>query len=376
MELLEAKYGFYCPVYTPIALGVLEDQRGNVVLSAAHPSVQDYLQQARQDLKLPRDRDRRVIALAALEVFYKPFDPAHWLLWGRREAPIVGALIDKLVLKVKNQAIYHGNAWNGSDTMLFTLGTQRHPDWINAVKSRSPWFEKIVAPGETWWAKEKKIRSGASRPTTRSATRPTRRVTRAKAAEDAAAKATAGTSDPPRKRTRAAAAAATNAEAGPSTSTPVAPRTGLRSRKPAQVAQPMASTPELSRTISSESTPTLATPPSGPAMSSPRIISRPTQLVTDSRDISPGSTTTAVEVIPMDPRGKGKASALELTGVTKKGKGRAAARVIAKPAPTTVSTRPSRVKTPTAKAALGKRKADPDSELAAPAPRRKSAKRA
>ncbi|KAL1741853.1 hypothetical protein HDZ31DRAFT_44535 [Schizophyllum fasciatum] len=377
MKALEAKFGYYIPTYHTIAPGVLEDERGNVVLSAAHPAVQEYLRRAREDLQLPRNYDARVMALAALEVFGHPKDPAHWLLWGRREAPIMGRLLDKLILKAKHQTIYSRQGWNGADSRLFTLSTQRHPDWITTLREEMPWFDQLVAPGEAWWAKEKKIRSGASRPTTRSATRPTRRVTRAKAAEDAAAVATTTRADdePPRKRTRATAA---QAKAGPSTpnTTPIAPpRTRQRARQPAASSSDRnASTPELSRTISSESTPTLATPPSAPAMSSPRIISRPTQPGADSRDISPGSVTTAVEVIPMDPKGKGKAAPAS-AAEAKQSKGRAAPRVIATPTPT--STRPLRAKTQTAKAAvLGKRKADADSELAAPQPRRKTAKRA
>ncbi|KAL1698861.1 hypothetical protein EV121DRAFT_274125 [Schizophyllum commune] len=379
MAALEAKYGYYTPIYETNAVGVLQDQRGNVVLSAAHPAVQDYLHEARITLKLPHNYDSRVVALAALETFYHPLDPAHWLLWGRREAPTIGKLLDKLVLKDNSKAIYHGSSWIGSDSMLFTLSTLHHPDWISKVKREAPWYDQIVAPGEEWWAKEKKIRSGASRPTTRSATRPTRRVTRAKAAEDAAAAAAAApaTAEPPRKRTRAAAGTKANAVAGPSTTTTPAakPRTRQRVRE-APVASGSghsASTPELSRTVSSESTSTLATPPSAPTMSSPRIISRPTQPSADSRDISPGSVTTAVEVIPMDPKGKGKATSTDSAAEPKQTKGRATPRVIATP----TNTRPSRAKTQTAKAAtLGKRKAaDADTELAAPPPRRKAAKR-
>ena len=284
------------------------------------------------------------------------------------------------LVKDESKAIHHRSSWIGSDSMLFTLSTLHHPDWISKVKREAPWYDQIVAPGEEWWAKEKKIRSGASRPTTRSATRPTRRVTRAKAAEDAAAAATAApaNAEPPRKRPRAAAAVKSNAVAGPSsTTTPAAkPRTRQRVRE-APVASGSghsASTPELSRTVSSESTPTLATPPAAPTMASPRIISRPTQPTADSRDISPGSVTTAVEVIPMDPKGKGKATSTDSAAEPKQTKGRAAPRVIATPA----STRSSRAKTQTAKAAtLGKRKAaDADTELAAPPPRRKAAKRA
>ena len=73
-------YSTTLPTRTQISPGIFTDGR-NLVFSSAHPEVQGLLAAARSTLTLPKPSSEVIFALSALEVFYKPADPVHWLFW-------------------------------------------------------------------------------------------------------------------------------------------------------------------------------------------------------------------------------------------------------------------------------------------------------
>jgi len=75
-----SSYSSAVPVLKQLSPGVWTDGK-DTLLSAALPEVQELLAAARSRLSLPKASSELIFTLAALEVFYKPADPAHWLFW-------------------------------------------------------------------------------------------------------------------------------------------------------------------------------------------------------------------------------------------------------------------------------------------------------
>jgi len=78
-----------------VAPGVLADG----VLTAMLPDVKDFLAEAAiappACPQLPTDQ--RVLALAALSVFYKPLHPAHWVFWNREQKKATAAIVQSVL---------------------------------------------------------------------------------------------------------------------------------------------------------------------------------------------------------------------------------------------------------------------------------------
>lgn len=69
------------PQWVQIEPGVWSDGSASV-LSATYPQVKGFLTRAREEMKLPPSPSEVIFVLAALEVFYRPGDPVHWMFWG------------------------------------------------------------------------------------------------------------------------------------------------------------------------------------------------------------------------------------------------------------------------------------------------------
>ena len=78
--LSSTKYPTSVPARTQISPGVWSDGKDRV-FSSAYPAVQQLLKEARATLKQPVAPNEIVFSLAALDVFYKPNDAAHWIFW-------------------------------------------------------------------------------------------------------------------------------------------------------------------------------------------------------------------------------------------------------------------------------------------------------
>lgn len=86
-------------IVTPaqVAPGVL----ANGVLTVMLPAVREFLGAAAQAPpaapELPRDN--RILALAALAVFYRPMHPAHWVFWNKEQKKRTAAVVQSVLGK-------------------------------------------------------------------------------------------------------------------------------------------------------------------------------------------------------------------------------------------------------------------------------------
>lgn len=115
----QSKYANLLPRRTQIEPGVWSDGRDRV-LSATCPSVQAFLNSARASMRLPPASSDSVFALAALDVFYRVDDPAHWLFWNDERKYQTAEIVSRISLH-RPQLIHSRVAWNGTPEYLFIL---------------------------------------------------------------------------------------------------------------------------------------------------------------------------------------------------------------------------------------------------------------
>ena len=89
------QYSTQIPLMVQISPGIWSD--GNrKVMSANHPDVKAFIADARRNLKLPVPPSEIVFVLAALEVFYKPGDPIHWLFWSDDKKYVTAEVVTRI----------------------------------------------------------------------------------------------------------------------------------------------------------------------------------------------------------------------------------------------------------------------------------------
>ncbi|KXN85321.1 hypothetical protein AN958_11421 [Leucoagaricus sp. SymC.cos] len=139
--LASTKYPTSVPDRTQISPGVWSDGNDRV-FSSAYPAVQDMLKEARATLKQPVTSNEVIFTLAALEVFYKPGDPAHWIFWSDEKKHQTAEVVTRIALH-QPPLIRTPVAWNGSSEYLYILanhhGTSHRP-----VYESQPWYQKLV----------------------------------------------------------------------------------------------------------------------------------------------------------------------------------------------------------------------------------------
>ena len=88
-----------------VAPGVLADG----VLTAMLPDVKDFLAEAAiAPPACPQfPTDERVLALAALSVFYKPLHPAHWVFWNREQKKATAAIVQSVLGQYSSHLSVH-----------------------------------------------------------------------------------------------------------------------------------------------------------------------------------------------------------------------------------------------------------------------------
>ncbi|KAG6813560.1 hypothetical protein H0H92_009952 [Tricholoma furcatifolium] len=116
-HLYTSKYEI--PTRREIEPGVWSDGK-DLVFSAAHPAVQEFLASARRTLSLPVPPSELIFALAALEVFYSWRDPVHWMFWSDEKKAATAAVVNRIALRTP-QVIRSKVAWNGEAEYLFIL---------------------------------------------------------------------------------------------------------------------------------------------------------------------------------------------------------------------------------------------------------------
>lgn len=160
--LASTNYPTSVPTRTQTSPGVWSDGKDRV-FSSAYPAVQLLLQEARATLKQPTSPNDIIFSLAALDVFYKPADPAHWIFWSDEKklqtAEVVSRIARKLLLSLlkprcetsspivtavrQPPLIRTSVAWNGTSEYLYILANQHGSSYRHAYEDQ-PWFRRLV----------------------------------------------------------------------------------------------------------------------------------------------------------------------------------------------------------------------------------------
>ncbi|KAG1751545.1 uncharacterized protein EDB91DRAFT_1078307 [Suillus paluster] len=138
------KQSFESIVHTlQVAPGIL----ANGVLTVMLPAVREFLSAAaRAPPAAPElPSDTRVLALAALAVFYRPLHPAHWVFWNKEQKKRTAAVVQS-VLDTTPTPIISPIGWIATQDNLWILGSLQHA--YSSALSSQPWYTAYV-PSES-----------------------------------------------------------------------------------------------------------------------------------------------------------------------------------------------------------------------------------
>lgn len=139
--LASTNYPTSVPTRIQISPGVWSDGKDRV-FSSTYPPVQHVLHEARATLKQPTSSNEVVFALAALDVFYKPADPAHWVFWSDEKKQQTAEVVSRIALQ-QPPLIRTSVAWNGTSEYLYILANQHGSSYRHAYEDQ-PWFRRLV----------------------------------------------------------------------------------------------------------------------------------------------------------------------------------------------------------------------------------------
>ncbi|KAH7924633.1 hypothetical protein BV22DRAFT_1195792 [Leucogyrophana mollusca] len=124
-----------------VAPGVLADG----VLTTALPLVQNFLAAAARAPPAcpPLPMDKRVLALAALSVFYRPLHPAHWVFWNKEQKRTTAAIV-QAVLDTTPTPIISPIGWIAIPENLWILSSMQIA--YSGALASVPWYTTYVPP--------------------------------------------------------------------------------------------------------------------------------------------------------------------------------------------------------------------------------------
>lgn len=95
VSLFPSSYSTQLPRRWQVSPGVWTDGQ-STLYSPALPEVQKLLADARESLTIPEPSSDLILTLAALEVFYRPSDPAHWMFWSDDKKSYTADVVTKI----------------------------------------------------------------------------------------------------------------------------------------------------------------------------------------------------------------------------------------------------------------------------------------
>ncbi|KAF8637951.1 hypothetical protein AX16_010584 [Volvariella volvacea WC 439] len=140
---ISTRYSTRVPDKIEVQPGVWSDGHHSV-LAANHPDVESFLAQARSSLSLPHAPSEVVFTLAALDVFYNPGDPAHWLFWSDERKVQTAEVVTRISLH-QPPLIRSKVAWNGTPEYLSVLASHHGSTWRQVYENK-PWYQILVPP--------------------------------------------------------------------------------------------------------------------------------------------------------------------------------------------------------------------------------------
>ena len=154
------QYSTQVPLMVEISPGLLSDGKLHV-LSASHPDVKAFIAEARRTLKLPLPPSEAIFVLAALEVFYKPGDPVHWLFWSDDKKNITAEVVTRISRMYSRDVPFSFSsqprpvhqpplirsrvAWNGTPEYLSILANHHGSTWRQFFENKD-WYQMLVPP--------------------------------------------------------------------------------------------------------------------------------------------------------------------------------------------------------------------------------------
>ncbi|KAJ3830168.1 hypothetical protein F5880DRAFT_1501829 [Lentinula raphanica] len=128
------------PKMHQISNGFLREN-DRLLYTAKHPSVLACLEYARVHWRLPPNVADGILALAALETFLHPFDPAHWLFWSNEQKDQTAKVVQRHIGR-RNPIIYHPLSWSVLDWKFRLSGI--HNKQLPEVLHCKPWYNTLV----------------------------------------------------------------------------------------------------------------------------------------------------------------------------------------------------------------------------------------
>ncbi|KAF5317046.1 hypothetical protein D9611_003943 [Ephemerocybe angulata] len=137
------RYPTFIPPRKQLSPGVYNDGK-NTTYSSALPEVQRFLATARSTLTLPTVSSDLILTLAALEVFYKPADPVHWLFWSDEKKNVTADVVTRITLH-NPPLIVSPVCWTGKNEYLALLASHHGVSW-RPFYEHKPWFTVVCPP--------------------------------------------------------------------------------------------------------------------------------------------------------------------------------------------------------------------------------------
>ncbi|KAJ3810994.1 hypothetical protein F5876DRAFT_76242 [Lentinula aff. lateritia] len=128
------------PKIHQISGGFLHED-GLLIYTAEHSSVLRCLEYAKAHWRLPTNVPDKILALAALETFLHPFNPAHWLFWSNEQKDQSAKLVQSHICR-RTPTIYHPLSWSILDWKFRLSGI--HSKQLPDVLCREPWYDTLV----------------------------------------------------------------------------------------------------------------------------------------------------------------------------------------------------------------------------------------
>ncbi|KAL0956465.1 hypothetical protein HGRIS_002611 [Hohenbuehelia grisea] len=116
----------------------------HVVYTPDHPRVQAIIKEANATWCLPQNVPEHFMALAALQVFYFPNSPVHWLFWSDERKKDTARLVNGIALKQPPVIHCSQTSWNGSEYLHLLYGVHSASHQLEDQE----WFTVLVPKKE------------------------------------------------------------------------------------------------------------------------------------------------------------------------------------------------------------------------------------
>ncbi|KAK7053413.1 hypothetical protein VNI00_004039 [Paramarasmius palmivorus] len=140
-----------------ISKGIYQEGK-HIVVTPQHPAVSECLAHCRKTWSFPPAIPDTILVLCALEVFFHPSDPAHWLFWSNKKKESSVELVNRICCTSLALSLFLADSssfnvaespplieptrlWD--ESMLFSLSLLHGQAWHDALR-HEPWYHTLV----------------------------------------------------------------------------------------------------------------------------------------------------------------------------------------------------------------------------------------